>query len=151
MKKLKKNSQKIKENDEDREYYTKYKNNISNLYDRDAKVKFMQNLAKKIKNCSVTCSFKNSKEWENKNNYKRAEKNNNFNHQNRPAYTVEDIVIDANGNITDILLINPWQPNNVIHKSLDEFIDQLEEICVTNEQDNYEDLEKLCEPCWVNI
>lgn len=63
------------------------------------------------------------------------------------AYTVAEVICDKNGNITDVILINPWSPQK-IKLSYKEFLEKTQNISAITENEKikneikYENLEK---------
>ena len=110
---------------------------ISNVYDTDA----MRDIIMKISNendAAITCSLRPAEDWSNGESYSSAYKENFFDNIEGHEYSIKEIKTDTSGNITDIILSNPWDSERVIHKSLDEFLDQVAGIAIVNESDNYE-------------
>ena len=96
-------------------------------------------------------NFYNKENWNNQEDYKNLNDQETFDHQIKHSYQLEKIITDSDGEITDIILINPWNPEVEIHKSLKEFLDQISNITVVNETDNYDEVKKYLKPSWIKV
>lgn len=126
------------------------KENFSNIYDQNKKVEFIKALAKNPNN-AMLMSFKPYKSWDNKKKYKDVDRNNTFEFQTNHSYQLKEIITDSNGEVVDIILINPWDPGIEIHKNLNEFLDQVNSISIINENDNYDEFKNLALPSWIDV
>lgn len=120
------------------------------ICDKSTAVKFLNTLAQQEDNV-IACSFKKSRFWDNSEQYKHNGSRNDFTSQTDHAYSIEELITDENGNVTEVILNNPWASDILIHKSINEFLDQVATISVTNREDVYTNLSEMCEPYWVNV
>ena len=144
-------SEEIKQNSKVYSHFKENLNNHSDLYGRKAQEQFIRMIADKTKEYALVCSFNSPDDWINSEKYSTEEKSDDFNTTDCHEYTIEDIVMDTNGNIYDIILNNPDDPDVRIHKSLEEFLDQCLDVSVYDKNDNYDDLVRIAEPCWIRL
>ena len=135
--------------------YLENVDNIWNLYEDDSKREFMIKLAQRIKTNTINCAFKSATKShgignsQNADNEKSNDKDPNSTLWSKHEYSIDDIVIDDSGNILDIAIIDPLFPDEVIHKTLNEFIMQVVSIFVTDENEDYKELTTIAEPSWL--
>ena len=102
--------------------------------------KILLKLAQKPGEYALGCTFVSHKEWDNRDSYDKKERKDKFNNAEHHAFTIKDIVLDDEGNIEEIILINPWYTSSEIHKTPDEFLDQVGYLSVVSEDDNYDEI-----------
>lgn len=128
-----------KPKDQDVYEWEQAKDTHSYLGKREQMEKILSKLAQNTGKYALGCTFVSHKKWDNKESYDKAEKNKRYNNTNNHAFTVKEIKLDENGNLKEVILINPWDSAREIHKTADEFLDQVGFLSVVSEDDNYEE------------
>lgn len=138
------------ENNENANFLVKNAKNFANVHKDKKKIEFLKILSQS-NNYAMLVNFYNKENWNNQEDYKNLNDQETFDHQIKHSYQLEKIITDSDGEITDIILINPWNPEVEIHKSLKEFLDQISNITVVNETDNYDEVKKYLKPSWIKV
>ena len=138
------------ENNENANFLVKNAKNFANVHKDKKKIEFLKILSQS-NNYAMLVNFYNKENWNNQEDYINLNDQDTFDHQIKHSYQLEKIITDSDGEITDIILINPWNPEVEIHKSLKEFLDQISNITVVNETDNYDEVKKYLKPSWIKV